>query len=74
MAGTLVLYKKVWQHLSIKTTYTLDHYSAKNIGAGMFLNIAGVNLFLAADNLLQMSNLAKANSVSLQVGLNYILN
>ena len=74
LAGTLYYTRRFGNTLSIKTTYTLDSYSAKNIGAGMFLNIAGVNLFLAADNLLQMSNLAKANSVSLQVGLNYILN
>jgi hypothetical protein len=74
MAGTLYYTRRFGNTLSIKTTYTLDHYSAKNIGAGMFLNIGGINLFLAADNLLQMSNLAKANSVSLQVGLNYILN
>lgn len=74
MAGTLYYTRRFGNTLSIKTTYTLDHYSAKNIGAGMFLNIGGVNLFLAADNLLQISNLAKANSVSLQIGLNYILN
>ena len=74
LAGTLYYTRRFGNTLSIKTTYTIDSYSAKNIGAGMFLNIAGVNLFLAADNLLQMSNLAKANSVSLQVGLNYILN
>ena len=74
LAGTLYYTRRFGNTLSIKTTYTIDSYSAKNIGAGMFLNIAGVNLFLAADNLLQMSNLAKANSVSLQLGLNYILN
>ena len=73
-AGTLYYTRRFGNTLSIKTTYTLDSYSAKNVGAGMFLNVGGVNLFLAADNLLQMSNLAKANSVSLQVGLNYILN
>ena len=73
-AGTLYYTRRFGDTLSIKTTYTLDSYSAKNVGAGLFLNIRGVNLFLAADNLLQMSNLAKANSVSLQVGLNYILN
>ena len=74
LAGTLYYNRRLGNALSIKTTYTIDRYSAKNIGAGMFLNIQGVNLFLAADNLVQMSNLAKANSVSLQVGINYILN
>jgi hypothetical protein len=73
-AGTLYYTRRFGKTLSIKTTYTIDSYSAKNVGAGLFLNLWGVNLFLAADNLLQMSNLAKANSVSLQVGLNYILN
>jgi hypothetical protein len=73
-AGTLYYTRRFGKTLSIKTTYTIDSYSAKNVGAGLFLNLGGVNLFLAADNLLQMSNLAKANSVSLQVGLNYILN
>jgi hypothetical protein len=73
-AGTLYYTRRFGKTLSIKTTYTIDSYSSKNVGAGLFLNLWGVNLFLAADNLLQMSNLAKANSVSLQVGLNYILN
>ena len=35
-AGTLYYTRRFGDTLSIKTTYTLDSYSAKNVGAGMF--------------------------------------
>lgn len=73
MAGTLYYRRKFGEWLSLKTTYTVDSYSAKNIGAGMSLNIGNINFFLAFDNLLEMANLAKAKSVSLQLGFNYIV-
>ena len=72
MAGTLYYRRKFGEWLSLKTTYTVDSYSAKNIGAGMSLHVRNVNFFLAADNLLDFANLAKAKSVSLQLGFNFI--
>lgn len=73
MAGTLYYRRKFGEWLSIKTTYTVDSFSAKNIGAGLSLNVGTVNFFLAADNLLDYANLAKAKSVSLQLGFNIII-
>ncbi len=73
LAGTLYYRRKFGNSLSVKTTYTVDRYSAKNIGAAMSLNLGNVNFFVAADNLLDLSNIAKTNSVSLQLGFNFIV-
>jgi hypothetical protein len=73
LAGTVYYRRRFGNWLSLKTTYTIDSYSAKNIGAGMSLNIGNFNFFVAADNLLDLLNLAKANSVSLQLGFNVIV-
>lgn len=70
MAGTLFYYRRLWNFLSAKATYTIDSYSKNNIGFGMVADIGKVNFYIAADNLLRYENLAKANSVSLQLGLN----
>lgn len=70
MAGTFY-YRRRWGNvLSTKFTYTADPFSFTNVGAGLVADIGTFNFYLAADNLLQIQNLAKANSVSLQVGFN----
>lgn len=70
MAGT-IYYRRRWgSFLSTKFTYTVDPFSFANVGAGLVVDIGRFNFYLAADNLLQLQNLAKANSVSLQLGFN----
>jgi hypothetical protein len=70
MAGTLFYYRRLWNFLSAKATYTIDSYSKDNVGFGIVADIGKVNFYMAADNLLRYENLAKANSVSLQLGFN----
>ncbi|MBT0606609.1 DUF5723 family protein [Aequorivita echinoideorum] len=73
MAGTLFYHRKFGDFLSAKATYTVDSYSYSNIGLGVTGSIGKFGMYLAADNLLKYGNLAKANSVSLQVGFNIII-
>lgn len=73
LAGTLFYYRRVTDYLSAKTTYTMDSYSFSNVGLGISADIGKVNLYLAADNLMSYGNLAKAKSVSLQLGFNIII-
>lgn len=58
--------------ISLKTTYTVDKYSATNIGFGANLNLGPVNLYAMADNLVGYRNLAASQYVSFQLGINVI--
>ena len=64
-------YRKLLKGLQLKTTYTVDSYSFKNIGLGIATSLGPVQFFVMADNLLEYQNLAKSQSVSLQLGFNY---
>jgi hypothetical protein len=70
VAGTLFYSRRFTNWLAVKATYTIDSFSATNIGLGIVADIGMLNFYLAADNLLSYQNLAKANSVSLQLGFN----
>jgi hypothetical protein len=70
MAGTFFYHRRLTHFLSAKATYTVDSYSFSNVGLGIAADIGKVNFYLAADNLLKYGNLAKAKSVSLQLGFN----
>ena len=70
VAGTLFYTRRFTNFLAVKATYTVDSFSATNIGLGIVADIGMVNFYLAADNLLGYQNLAKAKSVSLQLGFN----
>ena len=66
-------YKRRLTHaLQMKATYTLDAYSYSNIGLGLSSTFGKVNFYVLADNLLAYTDLAKANSLNLQFGLNVI--
>ena len=73
MAGTLFYHRRITNYLSAKATYTVDSYSFSNVGLGVSAAIGNVNFYLAADNLIRYGNLAKAKSVSLQLGFNIII-
>lgn len=72
-AATLFYERRFGKYFSSKFTYTLDSYSLYNIGLGVSSRIGVLNMYLAADNLLGYQNLAKANSLSFQFGLNIII-
>lgn len=64
--------RRIGNNLALKTTYTIDKFSATNIGLGMAGRIGPVQLYLMADNLLAYSNLADAHTLSFQFGLNIV--
>lgn len=66
--------KSLSDKVHIRTTYTIDDFSSSNIGLGLSLQIAKLNLYAAFDNILSYGNLARANNVSLQMGINFIFN
>ncbi|WP_310991122.1 DUF5723 family protein [Aequorivita marina] len=73
LAGTFYYFRRLTEFLSAKATYTVDSYSFSNVGLGVSATVGTVNFYLAADNLLAYGNLAKAKSVSLQLGFNLII-
>jgi hypothetical protein len=73
MAGTLYYRRNFDEGFSVKATYTVDSFSATNIGLGIAINKDGGNFFIAKDNLLYYSNIAKAKSLSIQLGFAIIM-
>jgi hypothetical protein len=69
-AATLFYYRRFAGFIAGKITYTLDSYSFDNIGLMAVGDIGKFNVYLGFDNLLRYENLAKANSLSLQLGFN----
>ncbi|WP_339848235.1 DUF5723 family protein [uncultured Dokdonia sp.] len=68
-------YEKQWGNkLLSRVTYTYDKRSSRNIGLLMSAKIDKFNLYLAADNLLEYTNLAKARGASLQLGMQLVFN
>lgn len=67
------VYERKWgDKLLSRFTYTYDKRSAKNVGLLMSAKIDKFNLYLAADNLLEYANLAKANGASFQIGMQLV--
>lgn len=74
LALTTYYYRRLFNGLSAKATYTIDTYSFKNIGLGVYANLGGLNFYVMADNFLEYQNIYNAQGVSLQLGFNYIFN
>lgn len=72
-AATVFYERRFGSFLKSKITYTIDQYSSSNIGLGLSTRMGPVNLYLAVDNILYFQNLAKANSASIQLGINIII-
>lgn len=70
MAATLFYERRFWDFVQAKATYTVDPYSFYNIGLGAAMDLGKFNFYIAADNILHYGNIAKAKSVSLQLGFN----
>lgn len=73
MALTAYYRRKFFNSLEMKATYTVDSFSAKNIGLGISARLWKVNFYVLADNLLEYRDISKANSLSFQLGLNIIV-
>jgi hypothetical protein len=72
-ALTLYYRRELFENLQLKATYTADSYSFTNVGLGLTGDLGRINLYVLADNLLQYKDLSKANSLSFQIGLNFIV-
>ena len=72
MALTAYYKRQISDFLEMKATYTIDSFSSKNIGLGLSTTLGKVNFYVIADNLLEYRDIAKANSLSFQLGLNII--
>jgi len=72
MALTAYYRRKFFDSLEMKATYTIDSFSAKNIGLGLSTTLGKVNFYVLADNLLEYKDISKANSLSFQLGVNII--
>ncbi|PQJ79215.1 DUF5723 family protein [Polaribacter porphyrae] len=74
LALTTFYQKSISKKIHAKFTYTIDDFSYSNIGAGLSMQFGKINLYGMFDNILAYRNLATANSVSLQLGVNLIFN
>ena len=72
VASTLFFEKSINERLHAKLTYTMDSYSFTNIGVGMSAQFGRFHMYGLLDNVLNMSDLTEAKSVSLQFGFNLI--
>ncbi|AXT19201.1 hypothetical protein D7030_13740 [Flavobacteriaceae bacterium AU392] len=73
-ALTAFYYRKLFNTLNAKVTYTIDSFSSRNVGLGISTHLGNFNFYVIADNLLEYQNLANAQNVSLQLGFNLIFN
>ena len=73
-ATTLYFDKTFSEHFRAKVSYTADSFTWSNIGLLVSARLYDFNVYLAADNLLDYTNLAKARNASLQFGFQLILN
>lgn len=72
MALTGYYRRNIFNNWHVKATYTVDSFSYTNLGLGLSANVGAFNLYLMADNLLEYRDVTKANSLSLQFGLNFV--
>lgn len=72
-AASLFYYKRFFNFLRTKLTYTIDDYSYYNIGFLTSIHINKINFYISANNLLEYTNLAKARGTSVQLGFNVIM-
>ncbi len=72
-AASLFYYKRFFNFLRTKLTYTIDDYSYNNMGFLLSTHIDKINFYISANNLLEYTNLAKARGASLQLGFNIIM-
>ncbi len=66
-------YEKAFsQTFRAKVTYTIDDYSFYNIGAGISAKIGKINFYGMVDNIAEFNDIASANNISFQLGVNLI--
>ena len=72
-AATLFYYKRLAKFFRAKFTYSVDSYSAKNIGIGFSSHIGKLNFYGSFDSLIGFTDLSKSNNQTINFGINFIL-
>ena len=73
--ATTIFYERRFNAgFSSKITYTIDPYSFTNLGLGISTQFGAFNMYMLADNLLNLNNLYNAKNASVQLGFNFIFN
>ncbi len=75
--GMVYALSSYWDHkitdkLRFKIAYTLDDYSYTNLGLMVSSTFNKFNVYLATENILGYTNLAKTNNVAIQFGMQLI--
>ena len=73
-ATTLSYDRTFSQRIRGKVTYTVDSYSFSNLGLLFSGRFSNFNVYLAADNLLDYTNLARSRNAAVQLGFQLIFN
>lgn len=75
LTAATLYYDRAWgSFLRTKVTYTTNSFSQKNIGLLVSTKIKNFNFYLAADNLLDYADVVKARELSLQMGMQVVIN
>lgn len=64
--------RKVNDNLRFRLAYGVDEFTVTKLGLMMSSRFKNFNIYLAANDIIGYTNLAKANSASLQLGLQFI--
>ena len=68
-------FDKRWgEALRTKVTYTIDPFSASNVGLLVSAKINKFNVYLAGENILDYPNIARARNASVQFGFQLVFN
>ncbi|OXA87310.1 hypothetical protein B0A66_16650 [Flavobacterium hercynium] len=72
-AALTAYYKRsISDGLDLKATYTVDAFSSKNIGLGFSGTVGKFNVYAMVNNLLELKDVTKANSMAFQLGFNFV--
>lgn len=71
VATTLFYYRRINKYLRTKVTYTVDSYSASNIGLGLTSHLGHFNLYGSFNNLFS-TDFYNSNYNAFQFGMNFI--
>ena len=74
MALTGFYERKFASFLNTKVTWTIDDFSATNIGLGVSTNIWKINLYGAVNNVFGLADVSNTHTAGIQFGINLLLN
>jgi hypothetical protein len=71
-AVTAFYSRELTNFLNAKVTYTVDRFSATNMGLGASVHVKSFNFYTAIDNLIALPDGKNSNYQSFQFGMNFI--